>query len=112
MADGNPASQVPLPTDEKVDFDFFGPPTSPPGIGSSGGNGPAVSAQAAGSTAGSPQQPLFSPQHMPNVPFCATYYVTNVCSRSCRADYESEFSDCYVGTDALITACNGRPCPG
>ena len=54
MADGNEGSQVPLPNEEKVDFDLFGPPASPPSIGSAGGNGPDVSAQAAGSAAGSP----------------------------------------------------------
>ena len=39
MADGNLGSQVPLPNEEEVDFDLFGPPASPPGIGSAGGSG-------------------------------------------------------------------------
>ena len=51
MADGNLGSQVPLPNEE-VDFDLFGS-ASPPGIGSAGGSGLGVSAQAAGSAAGS-----------------------------------------------------------
>ena len=68
MADGNLGSQVPLPNEEEVDFDLFGPPASPPGIGSAGGSGPGVSAQAAGSAAGSPQQQVFPPQQGPYVP--------------------------------------------
>ena len=54
MADGNSGSQVPLPNEEEVDFDLFGPPALPPGIGSAAGNDPDVSVQAAGSAAGSP----------------------------------------------------------
>ena len=66
MADGNLGSQVPLPNEEEVDFDLFGPSASLPGIGSAGGSGPGVSAQAAGSAAGSPQQQVFPPQQGPS----------------------------------------------
>ena len=65
MADRNLGSQVPLPNEEKVDFDLFGPSASPPGIGSAGRNGPDVLAQAAGSAAGSPRSKFFHPSKDP-----------------------------------------------